>query len=259
MVFEKNQLFIAIAVCILLVLFLFILFLFQLHKYQRSILKAHSEKAKAEINMIERERMNIATELHNDLSPQLATLQMLFNQLQTEQNEIIIHRGNQIIAQSMDQIRKQIRTLSPISYFQLDFMDAIQYLAQQQTLAGSNLNIHISTAKHFDLKPEASNHLFRILQEIILNTFKHANARNLFIDFSTEKNSIIVRTADDGVGFKESIEHSRDGFGLFSIQSRIEALNGVIMKNPNNRSGTQYYLEFPISWEKQPVEHFSKS
>jgi signal transduction histidine kinase len=256
---QTNHILIYVILTYAFILLVFLFFFFHLRAYHKKIQQAQLESSRAELAQIEKERMNIATELHHDLSPQLASLRVLLNELECESNQQLILRGNQTIANAMDQIRRKIRQLSPIAFFQNNFQDALHYLIEQQRIVHPSLQIHLSNSSYFDLQQEAANHMYRILQEIILNTIKHANAQNLFIEFSTEKNLIIVRTADDGIGFRDEKNKKSAGFGLLSIQNRLNELGGVIVKNQHFKKGTQYHISLPRHWEKIPVDYFSKS
>lgn len=236
------------------ILLIFSFFLYHLRSYYKKIQQAQSERRRAELAQIEKERIDIATELHHELSPQLASLRVLLNELENEKNLDLIQRGNQTIANAMDQVRKKIRQLSPLAFFQSNILDALHHLIEQQRINHPNLQIHISNSVYFDLQQEASNHLYRILQEIILNTVKHAQANHLFIDFSIDKTNLIIRTSDDGIGYQERAKSNSNSFGLLSIQNRLDELQGVIVKKNQLNQGTQYHISIPRSWEKRAFD-----
>jgi signal transduction histidine kinase len=256
---QTNYIFTFIFLTYAFVLLVFSFFLYHLRSYHKKIQKAQADKNKVELAQIEKERINLATELHHDLSPQLASLHLILNELENEENKELIRQGNQTIAVVMNQVRRQIRQLSPISFLQANFLDALHHLIEQFRIAHPQMQIHVTNNCYFDLQNEPSNHLYRIIQEIMLNTVKHANADNLYIDFSIEKNQLIIRTADDGVGFRDNKNKKSEGFGLLSIQNRLDELNGMIVKNHQLNKGTQYHISIPRHWEKTPPDYFSRS
>ena len=72
-----------------------------------------------------------------------------------------------------------------------------------------------------------------MIQEIVHNTIKHAQASNLQIGFSEENGHLLCLTKDDGKGFdKEKVVTASQGLGLRSLESRCEILNGVLTWNP---------------------------
>jgi len=90
--------------------------------------------------------------------------------------------------------------------------------------------------------------VYRILQEIIQNTIKHAQATTLSIEISKENKDMLIRTADDGVGFdiKKIKRDHKLGLGVLGIQSRVDFLNGSMSINPESKRGTQYNIRVPI-------------
>jgi signal transduction histidine kinase len=256
---QSNQIFVYVALTYGFVLLIFLLFIYHLRSYHKKIQQVQSEKRRAELAQLEKERMDMATELHHDLSPMLASLRILLNELENEKNQEIVQKGNQTISTAMDLVRRKIRQLSPLSFFQTNFVDALFHLAEQHQIANPELKIRISNSTLFELKEDAANHLYRVIQEIFLNTVKHSKAKHLFIDFSVDKNSLIIRTADDGIGYKDSEKSNKQSFGLLSIQNRLDQLSGFIIKNKNSSKGTQYHITIPRSWEKDLFDHFSRS
>ena len=87
-----------------------------------------------------------------------------------------------------------------------------------------------------------------MLQEIILNTIKHAKANTLKIEISKEGDKLLIRTADDGIGFNlERMQaENKLGLGLLGIQSRIDFLKGTTSSSDETIKGTRYNIRIPI-------------
>ena len=86
--------------------------------------------------------------------------------------------------------------------------------------------------------------IYRILQEIIQNTIKHAKAKTLKFSFSLDKNILIKVIEDDGVGF--NVKKKSKGIGLKNITSRLKKINGNITINSKINVGTIQVLKIPI-------------
>jgi two-component system, NarL family, sensor kinase len=86
--------------------------------------------------------------------------------------------------------------------------------------------------------------VYRILQEIISNTNKYANATRLSIDIDCTKTNIEIRTADNGIGF--DVNENKNGLGLLSIKERVNALKGKLSLSSEAKKGTRYLIEIPI-------------
>jgi len=96
-------------------------------------------------------------------------------------------------------------------------------------------------------QPQAIN-LYRIAQEIIHNTIKHAEASELFIELRQEKDKIILATRDNGKGFNYDEKSSEaKGLGLQNLLRRTEIIGGKMFFESQKGKGTTYIFEIPIA------------
>ena len=71
--------------------------------------------------------------------------------------------------------------------------------------------------------------MYRIISELIVNSLKHADARNIYIDLFIEGKKLRLKYIDDGIGFDmNKPEYERKGMGYSNIISRIRSLNGTV-------------------------------
>jgi signal transduction histidine kinase len=111
-----------------------------------------------------------------------------------------------------------------------------------------SVNIQLYVVKEISVPKEKEIHIFRMVQEIVHNTIKHAQAHNLQIGFSEEGGHLLCLTKDDGRGFdKEKILAGSLGLGLRSLESRCEILNGVLTLDSTPGGGTNYFIKIPVS------------
>lgn len=145
------------------------------------------------------------------------------------------------------QIRGMAKTLAPLSVFEIPFQEAlVQYIAEIN--ANQALNIQFTELIRVRVTSEQNNQLYRILQEIILNTIKHANASLLLIEITREENNLLVRSSDNGIGYdmNEIRAKNKLGLGLKAIHSRIDYLNGTLSVSNDITKGTRYVIRIPI-------------
>ena len=88
--------------------------------------------------------------------------------------------------------------------------------------------------------------LFRITQEIINNTLKHAQAKNFQIDLIGTKKEITLNTIDNGIGFKTEKYEQRKGIGLTNLVNKIKFLNGTFSIQSYPKEGTSIAITIPI-------------
>ncbi len=235
--------FVTISLFLALVIAIFFYFLFRQHKKYRQLQK---EKLNAEISASETERNFIATELHNDLGPFLVSLKMRLHMISTN-NPNELESCLEGISHAVNQIRMISRELAPMSLFTSSFLEAIElYVSDHKVREHIHVDVEVKDDIEFEL--ERGSQVYRIIQEIIQNTIKHAQATTLSIEISKENKNMLIRTADDGVGFdmKKIKRDHKLGLGVLGIQSRVDFLNGSISINPESKRGTQYNIRVPI-------------
>lgn len=221
-------------------------FFFSLFKQNRKYRRLQKEKLNAEINATEMERNLIATELHNDIGPYLSSIKMRLNLLETT-NQADLLDVKAALDKCVDQVRGMAKSLAPLAIFHIPLIDALkQYISQVSF--DQSLKINLIEKESPSLTQDQSNQLYRILQEIILNTVKHAHASELNIEFSKEEGQLLIRTADNGVGYDayEIRATHKMGLGLLGIQSRIEYLNGTMVISDEIKKGTRYNIRIPL-------------
>ncbi len=243
---QERAIFVAFSLVAVFLVMLLSFFFLSLFKQNRKYRRLQTEKLNAEINATEIERNLIATELHNDIGPYLSSIKMRLNLLETQNKQDLLE-VKAALDKCVDQVRGMAKSLAPLAIFHIALIDALkQYIAQVSF--DKALKIHLIEKELPVLNQDQSNQLYRILQEIILNTVKHAHATELNIEFSKEDNHLLIRTADNGIGYDTYAirENHKMGLGLLGIQSRIEYLHGTMVASDEIEKGTRYNIRIPI-------------
>ncbi|UYZ64655.1 PAS domain S-box protein [Hymenobacter weizhouensis] len=95
--------------------------------------------------------------------------------------------------------------------------------------------------------------LYRMVQELLNNVMKHAQAREVFVEVSRADGQVYVCVEDDGVGFEpEHVTQSRQGLGLASIRSRVELLGGTLSIRSRPGHGTGISFQAPVPAPSPP-------
>src|SRR5699024_6131523 len=98
-----------------------------------------------------------------------------------------------------------------------------------------------------DLHPDPTieNHLFRIVQELLSNTLRHAKANLLEVYLSEKDQNVLLKVVDDGKGF--DVTQSKTGsYGLKNIQERISAMGGTVRILSFPAEGTSVEIKVPV-------------
>jgi signal transduction histidine kinase len=243
---EERNIFVTFVYVTVFIAFILIYFFIHAFNQQRKYRRLEKDKLNAEIHASEQERNLIATELHNDIGPFLASLKMRLDLLETSNTSEIEH-CKAALDKCVSQIRGMAKNLAPLSIFDIPFQEAlINYIAEVNV--NHTLNIKFTEITRVQLSPDYNNHLYRILQEIILNTIKHANASLLLIKISTDGGKLFIQTSDNGIGYDIHKVRSQKkmGFGLSSINNKIDYLKGTFSISEDFSNGTQYNIRIPL-------------
>lgn len=232
-----------------MILTFFLVNFFLKEKRYRALQK---QKLDAEIAAAELERSKIATQLHNEIGPFLSSVKLRLDLLQTN-NEDEMSACKKVIDECIDQIRAMAKQLASLDNVEFSLEEAVkQHIEHVNTK--KKLDIQFQVKGNIEMTSLQNSTLYRILQEIINNTIKHANASLLKLELSCVNNEILIRTSDDGIGYdlKKVREQKKLGLGLLGIMTRVELLNGNLSQAPNNYPGTKYYITIPLNtYEKR--------
>lgn len=99
--------------------------------------------------------------------------------------------------------------------------------------------------KQLKLTSVVGMNLYRTIQEALNNAIKHAQAKNIVVEISSEMNQVNVLISDDGIGFNQQLLSS--GNGLNNMRKRIEDIKGVINFHKNENGGTAIEINLNIS------------
>lgn len=244
---EKRKILIAFICVAGFIAFIVLYFFIKIFRQHSRYIKLQQEKLNAEIAAAASERTAIATQLHNDLGPYLSSITMRLQLIESKQQDQI-EDCTQAVAHCVKKIRAMTRVLSPISLHELSFQTAIkQYIKEFKV--SEVMSIELIEKEQVNLLPEQDNHVYQILQEIIHNAIKHSKGKKLQIEISKEKNQLLIRTKDDGIGYDENEGKvaNKITYGLLSIQNRVDFLKGSIVGSHQKGQGTKYNIRIPLS------------
>lgn len=210
--------------------------------------RSFDARLEAEINKLESEKKRIAQDLHDEFSPVLTAVKMKLESVdaQGRKESEVIEKCVSYLEQLTSKIRHISTGLMPSVLQDKGLAIAIeQYI--HNLGCPDKIDIQYSCDVLAPMTTEKSLHIFRIVQEIIHNSFKHAQATRLDIAIQQERNMIIIATADNGRGFlyDRSIL-AKHGYGLANIQNRIQSLNGNLQIDTQPGKGTRFYMEVPL-------------
>jgi signal transduction histidine kinase len=238
----------------LIISVIIIYFFASIIRYHRRYMKLQREKIFAEITIRENERKRIANDLHDSLGPLLSAVKLNISSVDIEHpsDKEILDKTAGYLDEIIGSMRRISHDLLPNTLERKGLLEAIREFIGQVNVRQGNvkqvLNIQLYVVKEIQVPREKEIHIFRMIQEIVHNTLKHAQAGNLQIGFSEEGGHLLCLTKDDGKGFdKEKVLAASQGLGLRSLESRCEILNGVLSLDSIPGGGTNYFIKIPVS------------
>lgn len=223
-------------------------FIYSIVRQRHRIWQWQRARIAAAITTLENERKRIASDLHDELGPMLSAIKLQINHL-----EPVNSAEAAILQKSSSQIDDIITRFREISYNLLpNTLVRKGFLMAMHEFIGKLKDIHklkiLFYSPDFSLTPEREVNLYRVVQEIIQNTIKHAKATQLIIRITQKKQSILLQTCDDGIGFNYSAQKQQiTGIGLLSLQSRAQLLGGDLLVHTKPGEGVIFEIEIPLT------------
>ncbi|WP_204345527.1 tetratricopeptide repeat-containing sensor histidine kinase [Psychroserpens algicola] len=190
-------------------------------------------KNEAQINSLEsliegeeKERLRIAKELHDGVNGDLSAIKHKLNTL-LELNNTTIKEAVVMIDKSCEQVRAISHNLVPPALENFDLQSAISDYCTNMNNIHKPLIQFDYLGDDVTLPKLMEVNIYRITQELVINSIKHAEASEINVQLSVRNNTVQLAVDDDGKGF-DTAHVQTDGIGISNIKSRVAFLNGEI-------------------------------
>ncbi|MDH5161025.1 sensor histidine kinase [Heyndrickxia oleronia] len=206
-----------------------------------------NEKMKQEI--LSQERNRLARELHDSVSQQLFAATMLLSAINDNPNpdpEITnkqMKLVEEVINESQSEMRALLLHLRPIQLEGKSLKEGAEELLHELTA-----KLPLKVTWRIDdviLNKGVEDHLFRIMQESISNTLRHAKAKMLELHLFKLDQFVLLKIIDDGIGFEMGKEKA-GSYGLQNIRERAAEIGGTIKMISFPAKGTSIEVKIPI-------------
>ncbi|WP_409150283.1 7TM-DISM domain-containing protein [Sphingobacterium sp. BS-2] len=212
--------------------------------------KKQEEDTKLLMATVEQERKRIAQELHDSSGVQLSAIRMKLTHLQDQLDDPRVAEDIHKLMQDVDRVNADIRTIShnlmPISLSKLGLKAAIQELVNH--IKSSYPNIKFNLFQQYDSKNLSANmevHIYMIIQELLNNMVKHAQATEINIQLIDNESELIISLEDNGKGFVYAPENTM-GLGLKSILTRSQLIGGKFEVDSKLDAGSFFSITLPL-------------
>jgi two-component system sensor histidine kinase DegS len=190
------------------------------------------------------ERSRIAMEIHDGLQQTLIAGKMGFESVRKEIAALPANYQQRYLyaLELLDQGIKEARTIAhniiPKQIKEYGFVATAEHMLHQ---LDENLTIKFVHENQRFTDVNIDVNLFRILQEAVNNSIKHANAKNLYVSLKSDGRSSTLIIQDDGVGF-DGFKKGDGGIGLKIMKNRASAIGAKLIVDSKENEGTTIQL-----------------
>jgi two-component system NarL family sensor kinase len=255
---ERRRIFSLILIGSIAFIFIIVVLIYRqkqkLHRQRISELEKEKQLTSTEsvLKGEEQERSRLAKDLHDGLGGMMSGIKyslqtMKKNLIMTPENQQAFERSMDMLDSSIREMRRVAHNMMPeaLVRFGLDtaLSDFCDDVNQSGALQVSYQSIGMTKA---EIDQTTAITIYRVIQELINNTMKHASARSAIVQVSKTNGIITITVEDDGKGFDPAILQASGGMGWNNIQSRVGYLKGKLDVQSGLGKGTSVHIELNV-------------
>jgi signal transduction histidine kinase len=180
------------------------------------------------VTLQEKERRDIARELHDRVGQNLSALSINLARLASAPDAGRLEESRKLVEETGVVIQDVLTELKPPMLASYGLVDALRFQAREVSRrTGIAIEVH-GPDPVVRLDSEIEMALFRIAQAALNNIMRHARARHAYILFSAAAGNVKFEVRDDGIGFDPARALASGRWGLTAIRERAEAIGGAL-------------------------------
>ncbi|WP_158538722.1 sensor histidine kinase [Chitinophaga skermanii] len=205
------------------------------------------------ITVQEKERKELADQLHDEIGSMLSLASLNLSAVQESKQLNVLEKNEKLVSTAgiVQQITKTIRNIShqltPVAIEKYGFKHAVEDWVMMANASGKiNIELVIVGFEKHQYSTNFQHTIYRIIQELLQNIFKHAAAENVILQLIEHEDLITIMVEDNGVGIDQTQrKQSGPGF-LRSIYAKVNYLQGTMEAESSEGQGTLINIEIPI-------------
>ena len=222
----------------------------KLNLLTEAVQKAENQSLVKEEAIIEKERKRIARDLHDTVSQELFAAHMILSgvsqqalKLDREKMQTQLQSVAAILETAQKDLRVLLLHLRPVELEQKSLVEGIQILLKELE---DKSDLKVSLKQNVSKLPKKiEEHIFRILQELISNTLRHAQASCLDVYLYQTDVELQLKVVDNGIGFQlGSLDDL--SYGLRNIKERVEDMAGTVQLLTAPKQGLAVDIRIPL-------------
>ena len=222
----------------------------KLNLLTEAVQKAENQTLVKEEAIIEKERKRIARDLHDTVSQELFAAHMILSgvsqqalKLDREKMQTQLQSVAAILETAQKDLRVLLLHLRPVELEEKSLIEGIQILLKELE---DKSDLKVSLKQNVSKLPKKiEEHIFRILQELISNTLRHAQASCLDVYLYQTDVELQLKVVDNGIGFQlGSLDDL--SYGLRNIKERVEDMAGTVQLLTAPKQGLAVDIRIPL-------------
>lgn len=224
-----------------------------MYKHKRQVQKMEEdfkeELLTSKMELQEQVLTSVSEEMHDNLGQMLSVVKLNLAKLgrmakDNEKESIVINELREQVSGVITDVRNISKTLSKDFIANFGLLESLKLELDKINRTGEiEAVLDCEGEENLDLDGQSQIVLFRIVQELINNAIKHAEAKKITVNLNFDANGLHMIIADDGVGFDPESLKTRDaensGNGLRNMQNRVNIIGGVLTLESKIGKGTR--------------------
>jgi len=204
--------------------------------------KMFNAVTQAEIN----EQQRIARDLHDSIGAMLAAVINQLSEVKNLKDDRHIKDSMKLLSQTGNEVRRISHNMMPEDLSKFGLVSALQSLVDTLRIS-EKLKMEFSYYQLERIEDDIKKlHIYRIIQELLQNIVKHAEASYVALDMTMHREKLNIILHDNGKGF-DGNDASSDGIGLRNIRSRVDYMDGKFLIDSQPGGGTTVVIDIPES------------
>ncbi|MBS1753652.1 MAG: sensor histidine kinase [Ferruginibacter sp.] len=214
---------------------------------EKQLMKTQFEQEllQTQLEIQEQTLRTISEEIHDNVGQVLSLAKLNLNTFENNPQKKL-DDTKELISKAINDLRDLSRSMHGDRIAELGLLQSL--VVELQILQNSGeFETHFNiTGDTYKLPPQKEMVIFRIVQEALNNTIKHAKAKNIYLNIKYQPNTFTLTVKDDGAGFDIVAMQNKNGIGLKNMQNRAKLIGATCTLQSSVNDGTSIVIELPI-------------
>lgn len=245
---QQTTVFFLFIILGLTIMLLGTLFWFYKSKSKEKMRLHQQELLNARLEIQEQTYRNISQELHDNIGQALSLVKININIVDINDREAAIEKlaeSKNLLTKAIQDIRDISKTLNTDFINEIGLANAVDQQLQLLKRTGLYSTQLVVKGDIHNYEPQRELLIFRIVQELLNNIVKHAQADKILVSMNYEAEKLVINVWDNGKGFDIQTQqlYPNKGLGLRNIHNRLKLIKGTIFFESEPKKGTTATIE----------------